>query len=358
MSIRDGKQVGWAYINGSWRAVLWSGSATPNVNLTPPGTLALGLGGGGGQQVGYVSAQHTGAAVWSDTASSWVDLHPSPSAATSSQAFATDGVRQVGVASFNATYPDRASLWSGTADSWVNLQPATASQSWAYGIDGDQQVGEVDFGSVTHASLWTGSAASWVDLTPAGATGGIARGVHAGVQVGQAYAPIWHASLWRGTAASWLDLNPPGASQSVAWAVHDGQEVGQVYLTGGSIHAAFWNGTAASFVDLHQFLPSRFYLSYARGIWHDTVYTYVVGYATDQATAENQAIMWVGRTCGSADFNHDGDSGTDADIEAFFACIAGNCCSTCGSNDFNADGDAATDADIEAFFRVLAGGNC
>jgi hypothetical protein len=65
--------------------------------------------------------------------------------------------------------------------------------------------------------------------------------------------------------------------------------------------------------------------------------------------------------CGAycdADFNHDGDSGTDADIEAFFACIAGNCCATCGSADFNGDGDVATDADIESFFRVLAGGAC
>ena len=63
-------------------------------------------------------------------------------------------------------------------------------------------------------------------------------------------------------------------------------------------------------------------------------------------------------TCGSADFNHDGDSGTDQDIEDFFACLAGNCCPTCGSADFNGDGDTATDADIEAFFRVLAGGTC
>jgi|GEM_PF-2570740 len=59
-----------------------------------------------------------------------------------------------------------------------------------------------------------------------------------------------------------------------------------------------------------------------------------------------------------ADFNHDGDWGTDQDIEAFFMCIAGNCCTTCGSPDFNADGDVGTDQDIEAFFRVLAGGNC
>ncbi len=63
-------------------------------------------------------------------------------------------------------------------------------------------------------------------------------------------------------------------------------------------------------------------------------------------------------TCGSADFNGDGDVGTDGDIEAFFACLGGSCCATCGTADFNADGDVGTDADIEAFFRVLAGGSC
>jgi len=62
--------------------------------------------------------------------------------------------------------------------------------------------------------------------------------------------------------------------------------------------------------------------------------------------------------CGSADFNGDGDIGTDADIESFFACLAGNCCPTCfgGGADFNGDGDTGTDAVIESFFRVLAGG--
>jgi hypothetical protein len=64
--------------------------------------------------------------------------------------------------------------------------------------------------------------------------------------------------------------------------------------------------------------------------------------------------------CGTADFDGDGDTGTDADIEAFFACLAGSCCPTCftGGADFNGDGDTGTDADIEAFFRVLAGGPC
>jgi len=60
----------------------------------------------------------------------------------------------------------------------------------------------------------------------------------------------------------------------------------------------------------------------------------------------------------SPDFNQDGDFGTDQDIEAFFACLAGNCCQRCLSSDFNNDGDSGTDQDIEAFFRVLAGGSC
>jgi PA14 domain/Bacterial Ig domain len=60
----------------------------------------------------------------------------------------------------------------------------------------------------------------------------------------------------------------------------------------------------------------------------------------------------------TADFDGDGDVGTDADINAFFACIAGNCCTLCGNADFNGDGDVGTDADIEAFFRVLGGGAC
>jgi uncharacterized membrane protein len=63
-------------------------------------------------------------------------------------------------------------------------------------------------------------------------------------------------------------------------------------------------------------------------------------------------------TCGTADFNGDGNFGTDQDIEAFFACLTGSCCETCDNADFNGDGDFGTDQDIEAFFRVLAGGSC
>ncbi|HYE61739.1 MAG TPA: PQQ-dependent sugar dehydrogenase [Phycisphaerales bacterium] len=61
--------------------------------------------------------------------------------------------------------------------------------------------------------------------------------------------------------------------------------------------------------------------------------------------------------CGTSDFNHDGDVGTDQDIEAFFACLGGTCPAG-EDSDFNGDGDIGTDQDIEAFFRVLGGGWC
>jgi hypothetical protein len=66
-----------------------------------------------------------------------------------------------------------------------------------------------------------------------------------------------------------------------------------------------------------------------------------------------------GGLCCRSDFDADGAVGDDADIEAFFSCLAGNCCLECPPNaDFNCDGDPGTDADIESFFRVLAGGAC
>jgi len=82
-------------------------------------------------------------------------------------------------------------------------------------------------------------------------------------------------------------------------------------------------------------------------------YDCVVSTACGSATS-NQATL----TVSSADFDRDGDTGTDADIEAFFACLGGNCCPTCGSVDFDGDGDTGTDLDIESFFRVLGGGPC
>jgi hypothetical protein len=91
----------------------------------------------------------------------------------------------------------------------------------------------------------------------------------------------------------------------------------------------------------------------------------VIGARGDATAGANTGAVFIygpacGPVCGSADYDCDGDVGTDADIESFFHCLAGNCPpSPCTSSaDFNGDGDVGTDADIEAFFRVLAGGNC
>jgi hypothetical protein len=86
----------------------------------------------------------------------------------------------------------------------------------------------------------------------------------------------------------------------------------------------------------------------------------VIDMTADHAPVLRLVVGAGGGGCGSADFDGDGDVGTDADIEAFFACLAGDCCATCfsGGADFDGDGDVGTDADIEAFFRVLAGGEC
>jgi CHRD domain/Immunoglobulin domain len=90
---------------------------------------------------------------------------------------------------------------------------------------------------------------------------------------------------------------------------------------------------------------------------YDCVITNTCGSSTS-----NSATLTVnaGSTCDSPDFDCDGDVGTDADIEAFFACLGGNCPAPPCTNsaDFNHDGDIGTDADIEAFFRVLGGGPC
>jgi hypothetical protein len=78
------------------------------------------------------------------------------------------------------------------------------------------------------------------------------------------------------------------------------------------------------------------------------------------ATTSFTLTVGSGGHCGTADFNCDGDIGTDSDIAAFFACLAGSCPSLPCTNsaDFNGDGDTGTDSDIEAFFRVLSGGTC
>jgi hypothetical protein len=236
------------------------------------------------------------------------------------------------------------------------------ADSLSFGVSGDQQVGYAGVGGIPHASLWIGTAASWVDLTPVSATGNsYAYGVERGQQVGSttvmAIHNVFHASLWSGTAASWVDLNPAGPTESEAFGVSGGQQVGRTAVAGGGgdDHASTWTGTAASWVDLHAFVPAGFARSVALSISNDPCVISIAGYGYNTITGREEALLW---TRPKADFDGDGNIGTDTDIAAFFACLGGSCCAHCLTADFNNDGNIGTDADIEAFFLVLAGGGC
>ncbi len=110
------------------------------------------------------------------------------------------------------------------------------------------------------------------------------------------------------------------------------------------------------------YVPSgatRLFLGFADSFDGSTI-SGLPGFYDDNAGSLSVIVKTTTRVCGTADFNCDGDVGTDSDIESFFACLSGSCPALPCTNsaDFNGDGDTGTDSDIEAFFRVLAGGSC
>jgi probable HAF family extracellular repeat protein len=183
-----------------------------------------------------------------------------------------------------------------------------------------------------------------------------------------------HYIPFRWTPANGLETLPlvPGKSDGRPTAVSaDGTRIvgycSNTTVYGGNGGAFLWTPTAGS-IELEPYMRSlvpnfgdiyNYYLVSATAISRDGLH---IG---GNGGPYFDRRVWIAHLpqpprCGSADFNCDGDPGTDADIEAFFACIAGNCpAPPCASNaDFNGDGDSGTDADIEAFFRVLAGQPC
>jgi len=209
-----------------------------------------------------------------------IDLNPSSSSQSYSQAFGTNGVQQVGeAANPNTSNHLHATIWYGTPGSAVDLNPTNLSvvTSVAYGIshDGSQEVGD---GAVTqangiHALLWTNSASTAVDLNPTslGITSSAANATDGTQQVGMGATSgtnfandIVTALLWSNAAASAINLGPsnPEYMTSDALAVSGNQEVGYASLDGnasqGFTHAMLWTGSAASAVDLN---PSGYFVS-------------------------------------------------------------------------------------------------
>jgi hypothetical protein len=142
-------------------AMRCSGPVRPPV----PWISGIAFGTDGTQQVGEGA---TGAALWSNTAASAVNLSPTNPALgiTSSTALAVSGTQQVGYGSGTGTDNNyHALLWNGTADSAVDLNPTQAgfTSSFAYDTNGDVQVGYAYAGPYT-AAAWEGSADSFINL--------------------------------------------------------------------------------------------------------------------------------------------------------------------------------------------------
>jgi hypothetical protein len=185
----------------------------------------------------------------------WTLTPLNPSGALASQAFGADGGQQVGDIDFdNSTL--HASIWSATGSNWVDLTPPTiTTQSYVRAAAGGHQAGFFVARSHVEACMWSGTAASFVILHPQNVLESRALAIGDGQQVGYVrIGPIanqtLHASLWNGTSESWVNLNPSTSSMSFAYAVSGGQQGGGSTVAG-NVHATLWHGTAASWVDLN-----------------------------------------------------------------------------------------------------------
>jgi hypothetical protein len=175
------------------------------------------------------------------------NLHPAGS--LYSYANGVGGAQQVGQIYVGTVY--HAALWSGSVGSLVDLHPVGAASSVAYALSGSQQAGSAVIGGKYHAAMWSGTATSFMDLNPASATTSEALGIGGSQQVGYiGYGFGRHAALWSGTSDSFVDLHPTGYQYSTAYATSGSNQVGSVQLYDGNTHAAQWSGTANSFVDL------------------------------------------------------------------------------------------------------------
>jgi hypothetical protein len=255
-------------------AALWSGDAGSFTDMHPSGAFSSVIHGvSGNHQAGTVGIGYDGvdfrhgnrAALWSGAAGEWTNLHPTVGSYEFSELHGISGNQQVGTVNDDVHY--FASLWNGTAASWTSLHPAGKTESNAWATDGVQQVGDAD----GRACLWEGTSGSYVDLDPSGSTGSSATAVWGGKQVGYTDRPDSYSSraaLWYGTAESRVDLNPDGWDASMAQGIFGEWQVGLAYMSTSPFisHAVLWKGTRESCLDLHGFLAGGYDWSYAYGI--------------------------------------------------------------------------------------------
>jgi hypothetical protein len=256
-------------------------------------------------------------------------------------------------------------LWDGAA--WSRMNSGFNQSPSAVCVYAGRAYASGSFGGTNDGVALSGIG-SWASPGPWQSPGsglpyvGLSMAVYNNELIVGGYPGVNCTMRWNGS--SWGNLGAGVAGYVLALSVYD-DGTGPDLIAAGSFttaggapanRIARWNGS--TWQPLANGLPSD--------VNAVTVYNGLLVAAGNFSTVNGVPYNYIATwgcpppTCGSADFNCDGDTGTDADIEAFFACLSGNCpgAPCTNSADFNHDGDIGTDADIEAFFRVLGGGNC
>jgi len=200
------------YIAGSGgspqHALLWNiGHLKTPVDLNPAGdAYSEAYVVRGTAQAGYAFSSSTNtshAVLWHGSASSAVDL--TPSTVLSAYATGLGNQSEVGCGTLVGMTVTHALLWHGTAASMVDLQPTGFNDSCARAAHGNVQVGygHISGTGVIHALLWKGGANTAVDLQqylPNTFTSSEAYAIDsAGDILGSAYSTStasWHAVVW------------------------------------------------------------------------------------------------------------------------------------------------------------------
>ena len=350
--------------DGQSRAAYWT-QAGGLVSIGTPysynNSRAVGVSGDGTVIIGNSGSSYYSGWVW--TAASGFTLMTLPGASrTTATCLSRDGqvVGGIGVVPPDVWY--QSMVWTH-AEGGRQMPGGSNFGTWLYALnaDGSQGVGSGSSGIGTWPQHWP-STHTWcvtlgtipgennayaMAMTPDGQTIAGQTGTN---QTGKAL--IWrrghgfelHSALMGRPEASLRTINDAGTlaggfigqGGSIA-------EIGVIWQSGPGLMSA-----EAFFASQGVTVPS---LQNVVGISAD-------GKVIVSRTSAGSSVIVHLPPCGTADFDNDGDAGTDMDIEAFFACLAGSCCPACHGSDFNADGDSATDSDIESFFRVLAGGAC
>jgi len=202
-------------IAGPSHALLWTTGSSIAVDLHNGADTTVAVACAGGKQVGYgaktdafgnVTEQK--AMLWAGNRNSFVWLHPGSGFATS-EAVGISGSQQVGFGAVNTKtlpQPGHALLWTGTAASVVDLHPSGFTQSFALSCANAVQVGyAIDAAGLNHAIAWSGTAGSALDLNqflPAGYSAAAATGIDAAGRISGyvsdasgSHAIIWAPSL-------------------------------------------------------------------------------------------------------------------------------------------------------------------